>query len=172
MQATVVSKVETKGAQRKAIAAIEPWAPEYRRVLVPLDGSRLAESILPMVVTLATSLGLEIVLMHVVVAGGVQRRPVVPSQKRAMERIEGYLEDLTSGLRRFGLMAGWRVTCGDPVEEIVRYAAEGPVDFIAMSTHGTGGQSASPMGTVAGTVLERVTRPVLMIKPDEWLAHV
>lgn len=75
-------------------------------------------------------------------------------------------------LKTHGVMAGWRVACGPPVEDIVRYASEAPADLIAMSTHGMGANSRMPMGSIAAAVLEQQTRPVLLIKPDQEIAQL
>ncbi|MBI4339668.1 MAG: universal stress protein [Chloroflexi bacterium] len=148
------------------------WTPTYHRIIVPLDGSRLAESILPVVATIASALSLEVMLFHVVPAEGQPARAPTPSQRKAMESIGEYLEGLAMQLKTHGVMAGWRVACGPPVEDIVRYASEAPADLIAMSTHGMGANSRMPMGSIAAAVLEQQTRPVLLIKPDQEIAQL
>ena len=64
----------------------------YSRILVPLDGSRLAEQVLPHVVSLARPNKSEVVLMHVVAASGRLSRPPTPAQQAAMEDIGAYLK--------------------------------------------------------------------------------
>ncbi|MBI2171600.1 MAG: universal stress protein [Chloroflexi bacterium] len=146
------------------------WKPTYYRIVVPLDGSKLAESVLPVVATLADALGMEIMLLHVVPASGQPMRTPTPSQKVATAAISEYLQGIVQQLASQAVKVGWRVTSGDPVEDIIRYVHEAPADLIAMSTHGMGGDSRSPMGSVAAAVLERQTRPVLLIKPDKDVA--
>ncbi len=149
----------------------QKWKPVYYRIVVPLDGSKLAESVLPVVATLADALGMEVMLLHVVPAGDQQpARAPTPSQQRATEAISEYLQGIVQQLTRQGVKVGWRVTSGSPIDDIIRYADQAPADLIAMSTHGMGGESKSAMGSVAAAVLERQTRPVLLIKPDKAVA--
>lgn len=147
------------------------WKPTYYRIVVPLDGSKLAESVLPVVATLAEALGMEIMLLHVVPASGQPLRTPTPSQKAATAAISEYLQGVAQQLASQSVKVGWRVTSGAPVENIIRYVNEAPADLIAMSTHGMGGDSRSPMGSVAAAVLERQTSPVLLIKPDKDVAN-
>lgn len=148
----------------------QKWKPTYYRILVPLDGSKLAESVLPVVAAMAEAMGMEIVLLHVVPAEGHAQRPPTPSQVQATEAISDYLQQMTQTLSSQTLKVGWRVTSGSPVDDILRYADEAPADLIAMSTHGMGDNGKLPMGSVAAAVLERQTRPVLLIQPDKDVA--
>lgn len=145
----------------------QKWSPVYRRLVVPLDGSRLAESILPIVVTMAEALHLEVMLLHVVPEEGEFLHAVTPYQKKAIEDVNHYLDALVADLNGHGIQSGWRVIVGDVVEGINRYALEAPADLIAMSTHGMGAADEASMGTVAAAVLDKQTRPVLLIKPDQ-----
>ncbi|GEM_PF-309331 len=161
---------ENMTLREKSTLIFQKWKPVYFRMLVPLDGSKLAESVLPVVATLADALGMEVMLLHVVPDADQQTRTPTPSQQRASEDISNYLKGVVQQLSRQGLKVGWRVTSGSPVEDIIRYANEAPADLIAMSTHGMGGDGKSTMGSVAAAVLERQTRPVLLIKPDKVVA--
>jgi nucleotide-binding universal stress UspA family protein len=141
---------------------------QYRRILVPLDGSKLAEQVLPHATSLARLAHAEIVLAHVVPAEGKRVRPPTPSQQKAMEDIGSYLKDLAERLsKQEKVPVGWRVTSGDPVEDLVRFISEGDVDLVAMSTRGQGGRGAADLGSVAQRIVERVAIvPVLLIKPE------
>ncbi|MBI4312497.1 MAG: universal stress protein [Chloroflexi bacterium] len=157
--------------REKSSEIFQKWKPVYHRIVVPLDGSKLAESVLPVVVTLAETLGMEIMLLHVFPSNGQAVRTPTPSQRKATEAISDYLQGVVQQLSGQGVKVGWRVTSGAPVEDIIRYANEAPADLIAMSTHGTSGDSRTPMGSIAAAVLERQTRPVLLIKPDREVAN-
>lgn len=156
--------------REKSNQIFQKWRPVYYRMVVPLDGSKLAEAVLPVVATLADALGMEVMLLHVVPDPDTHARTPTPSQQRARDDISDYLKGVVQQLANQGVKVGWRVTSGSPVEDIVRYANEAPADLIAMSTHGMGGDSKSAMGSVAAAVLERQTRPVLLIKPDKVVA--
>ena len=144
--------------------------PVYHRMIVPLDGSRLAESILPVVSTFAAALELEVLLLHVVPEVDRYAYQSTPSRMKAAEDLQGYLKAFGEAMTSQGVPIGWRVVRGSPVESILKYAAEAPADLIAMSTHGMGDNRSASMGSVAAAVLEKQTRPVLLIKPDQEVA--
>lgn len=144
----------------------------YRRILVPLDGSRLAEQVLPHVVRLARMNKAEMVLMHVVPASGRLARPPTPAQEAAMEDIGAYLKKTSAKLsREEGLEVGWRVTCGAPVDDLVRFVREGDVDLVAMCTHGKGADGQEGLGSVAVALLQKIAVPMLVLKPGVAVAE-
>ena len=117
----------------------------YERVLVPLDGSRLAEGILPFILQIARPLDLEVVLTYVV-------RPIVPQAIEGtrhftvddvaarLKEAREYLAPVAANLREGGLRVTTDVRHGEPVAEIVAAAAgETAADLIAMTTHGRSG---------------------------------
>jgi nucleotide-binding universal stress UspA family protein len=136
-----------------------------RRVLVPLDGSPLAEAILPLVATLAHGQELEIGLLRVMpstpppVSGDTIQ--AVDIMARLRVEAEAYLAGLAEALAA----AGWRVLTavrvGDAATEIVAAAREYDPDLIAMTTHGRSGLQRLLFGSVAEAVLRTTPVPVL-----------
>lgn len=124
----------------------------FTRVLVPLDGSTLAEAVLPLARDLAAALGLELVLLR-----------VAPN---AAERAEAaaYLEHTAAGLRTGGLTVATRVTEGAAADEILQVAAAEDGAPIAMATHGRGGPARWVLGSVAETVVRAAAAPVLVVR--------
>ncbi len=141
-------------------------APLFRRILVPLDGSRLAEAIVPAVVTLARACGGEIVLLHVLEReppGEVHGEPHLRSLAEATE----YLEALAARLGELGLAVRREVVTADqqPVADcIAQQAAAFAADLIAMTTHGSGGLRGVLFGRIAQQVLQRAERPILVLR--------
>ena len=117
----------------------------YHRVLVPLDGSPLAEAVLPFVSRLARPLGLEIALLRVVpmvtpkiVQGGTG--PIILDQgERLREEAEAYLRGVAAGLVADGFPVTTTVRTGEAAPEIVAGARECQADLIGMMTHGRAG---------------------------------
>ncbi len=139
---------------------------QYRRILVPLDGSKLAEQVLPHAMKVAKSTSAEVVLMHVVPASGQMRRPPTPAQKTAMDDIGAYLKKVSASLsKQEKLEVGWRVSCGDPVDDLVRFVHDGDVDLVAICTHGKGADGQTDLGSVALELLNKVTVPLLVFRP-------
>lgn len=135
-------------------------------LLVPLDGSRLAESALPAVLTLAKRLGARITLLHVV----ERAAPATVHGDRhltAREEAASYLAGVVSWLAERGVGAEVRVEPdgGDVAERIASRAAEDGADLVVLCTHGRGGLRGLVFGRVAQQVLQRGHVPVLLVQP-------
>lgn len=140
---------------------------------MPLDGSRLAEQVLSHAVVFAKMVKAEVVLMHVVPTSGRMPHPPTPSQAAATEDIGAYLKKVAERLRKAEKAEiGWRVTCGDPIGDLVRYITEGDIDLVAMCTHGKGGQTEEDLGSVAQELSQKVSVPVLPLKPEGEIAGI
>ena len=144
----------------------------YKRVVVPLDGSPLAESMLRFVVDIAGPLDLEVVLLRVI---RVLPRPVTESVSAAVldnaeysstDALE-YLAPLAAELKRRGIRVRTQVRRGEPVEEIVDCAREVDADLIAMTTHGRSGLGRWLFGSVAEAVLREAEIPVFLMRMTE-----
>jgi nucleotide-binding universal stress UspA family protein len=144
----------------------------YERVLVPLDGSRLAEGILPFVLQIAGPLDLEVVLVHVVQpiasptiegTGHFMVDDVAARLKEARE----HLAPVAANLRERGVRVTTDARYGEPVAEIVAAARETKADLIAMTTHGRSGFGRLLFGSVAEAVLRQAQIPVLMMQLTE-----
>lgn len=125
-----------------------------RRILVPMDGSGAAETILPWAEALARRHKASLLLLHVGDPGATQE-----ARLEALRRRSGRL---ARELRRKGLRAATRVEHGDPAEEILR--AAGPDDLIATTTHGYGGFKRWIFGSVAERVFQAATVPVFVFR--------
>ena len=150
----------------------------FGKILVCLDGSDLAEQILPYATEEALRLESKLVLLQVVV---VQTPPVVAAGasayavKAAGQQIEkdeteakAYLEDLAQPLREMGLDVECVTLRGLEVGgAIVDYADGHEVDLIAIATHGRSGLKRLVFGSVADFVLRKSGLPILLIKPKE-----
>jgi nucleotide-binding universal stress UspA family protein len=144
----------------------------YKRVLVPLDGSRLAEGILPFILQIAGPLDLEVVMVFVV-------KPIAPpaieetthftvyDPAAKLKEAREYLAPVAAGLQQQGIRVISDVRRGEPVSEIVAAARETRADIIAMTTHGRSGFSRLLFGSVAEAVLRQAEVPVLMMRLTE-----
>lgn len=132
----------------------------FNRVLVPLDGSDVAEAILSRVEELTAKLGAEVVLLEVLSEAGVLPTTAHQEYNEAKE----YLDGITQRLRDQGIEASAAIRYGEPAEEIVDYAQANKVDLIAMSTHGRSGVSRWVFGSVAEKVLRGTDVPILLVR--------
>ncbi len=143
----------------------------YKRILVPLDGSKRAERILPHVRRLAHPQDNEVLLLQVV-------NPYVPvmdphaflqeysakEMAQIIARTRSYLEGLQHELGHEGIHCRVIVEQGPVVETILSLAQEHAVDLIAMASHGRSGLSRVFYGSVAAGILQRIDRPLLLIR--------
>lgn len=139
----------------------------YRKVLVPLDGSDLAETILPYVTELALGLKAEVALLAVWNPLALEGRYFPGGAKRMEDRAHGYLDKVTKSLRTAGLKAQPMVVPGFPAAEIVAHARTSHSDLIALSTHGRTGMARGILGSVTDRVIRTTDRPVLTIRPRD-----
>lgn len=141
------------------------------RILVPLDGTSLAETALRHAVELARATGAGIVLVNAAqdsLAAVPEARVNVPSRQVYASAIRGtaYLQGVTARLRGEVGKVRWDVMEGDPAAAILTCARKENVDLIVMGTHRRTGLSKLLKGSVAETVAVGTNRPVLLVKGD------
>jgi nucleotide-binding universal stress UspA family protein len=140
----------------------------YQKVLVPLDGSELAECVLPHVKAIAAGCGIEqVVLLKVVEPLPADASPAINEviQKTGVKAAEDYLATIQAKLNKAGLAVKTQVLTGIPAETISDFAQRNKVDLIALATHGRSGISRWVFGSVANRIVRSVTAPVLLIRP-------
>ncbi len=143
----------------------------YSKILVPLDGSALAERALAQAEEIARGTGAEIVLLQVVQAplsmspeAGQEEETKAILEQASRARV--YLGTVASRLAAAGSRSRFEVAEGPPAAGILGFAHREEVDLIVMSTHGRSGVSKLLMGSVAEKVMLTTKRPVLLVKPE------
>ena len=139
-------------------------------ILVPLDGSTLAETVLPYVEELALRLELKVTLVRAVQHAPVYADGLVfeAGTDASSEAESAAVEDLTrtaTNLREKGLNVEWKLLRGSPSRSIVDLARATPQDFIALTTHGHTGMTRWLLGSVAEALVRSAGDPVLIIPP-------
>jgi nucleotide-binding universal stress UspA family protein len=141
------------------------------RILVPLDGSELAEKALEPVTDLARALGAPIHLARVVPpptfkhVGGYPDLVGVPRGVDVGEA-ESYLETVAARLHENGIAVTMQAVEAEGVaRSLSEVAEEQGADVIAMSTHGRGGVARLVMGSVASGIVQEATVPILLFRP-------
>ena len=140
----------------------------YKRILVPLDGSRLAEQALPHAAIQAEQFGAEIYLLKVL--GPIPEpimvsREIVRGAETASARLaQTYLEGIAAGLQERGIPTKTATVEGKPYVEIIRFAEAEEIDLIVMSTRGHSGLSRWLLGSVADRVVRGATVPLLLVQ--------
>jgi nucleotide-binding universal stress UspA family protein len=150
----------------------------YNRILIPLDGSALSESVLPSARSLLQALKVPAELLQVL-DPELLSIYVNPAHDRSLTRVEKdmrrqaleYLEPLASSLPEPGAVT-CSVEVGTPAEVIVKKAGADPTTLIAMATHGRSGFQRWLLGSVAYKVSLLTANPLLLARPDGGSAGV
>ncbi len=135
----------------------------YKKILLTLDGSRLAERVLPYVAELAAGTGAHVTVFHVDTpndAPPVTEEYAVPS--------DDYMTEISARLAWLGAPSvdGARRS-GDAHTQIVGYAEDNGYDLVAMATHGESGLGRWAFGSTADKVLHTSNLPMFLLRPSE-----
>ena len=148
----------------------------FQKILVPLDGSKLAESALPCAEELAQGCKTEEVVLVSVTerkqgyraiedSGQPLGERLIPEAVGKKERqVQRYLDRIAKKLEAKGFKVQTMVLMGKPAEEITLFAKYHEIDMIIMSSHGRSGPSRWTHGSVADRVFRASNVPVLMIR--------
>jgi len=142
-----------------------------RKLLIPLDGSRLAEAALGWGLRFAGAFGAKVVLLHVL-ERNAPRTIHGESHLRDATEAEAYMEGLIQGFPE-GIIAESHVHTvpeGDLAASIARHAGELGTDLAIISAHGSPGVRGRLLGVVARQVLRQAVSPVLLLRPES--AHI
>ncbi len=141
----------------------------YRKILVPLDGSTVAEGVLPHARALAHSEGAELVLLTVASNPAMDFAFSDPAlalraEHDQEERSKEYIAEVEKDLKSAGFTVSTLLRIGAIADVILEVAEEQKVDLIAMSTHGRSGPARWLLGSVADRVVRGSPVPVLLIR--------
>jgi nucleotide-binding universal stress UspA family protein len=148
----------------------------YKKILVPLDGSKLAECALPHVEELAKGCGTEEVILVSVTERVKGYReledPLQPLGRRLIPEAFGkkekqaqrYLDRIAKAMEAKGIKVSTEVLLWKPAEAIIGYAKQSKCDLIVMASHGHSGLTRWAFGSVADKVLRASGVPVLVVR--------
>ena len=148
----------------------------FKNILIPLDGSHLAEAAIPAALELASRFDSKICLLRVTrtpyVASGLDGSAyaelIVTLRQQELAEADEYLQMIQRMLREKNYRVETFVREGEPTPEVILdIASEAAVDTIVMSTHGRGGVSRWVFGSVADRVLRQSDIPVVLIRAKE-----
>jgi nucleotide-binding universal stress UspA family protein len=153
----------------------------YQKMLVPLDGSELAEVVFTYVKELAGRMNMDVILLQVCPPA---LREFIPMQKAYMDRAADTIRRQSRAVqKKMGIEPEDKLievkselTVGHPADEILRYTEENNVDLILMASHGRSGIRRWAMGSVADKILRASKAPVFLVRPkvpdetpyDKW----
>ena len=148
----------------------------YEHVMVPLDGSELAECVLPHAEAIATGCRVaKVTLVRVVpplkLYGGTESR-ISPEDKHRLEAdsVEvagGYMEEKARELREKGITAATEILFGNVLDQLLAYIGKTGADLVVIATHGRSGMSRLFLGSVADRLVHHSPVPVLVVRAPE-----
>ena len=145
----------------------------YKKIMVPLDGSSLAECVLPHVEAIANGCPVrELILLRIVEPErvySVSNSPIDPNiaASRESERkksAEEYLQKIADKIDGPGLQCKVKAIVGRIADSLVDYCVENSVDLIIIATHGRSGVTRWVRGSIADKILRSSRIPVLMVR--------
>ncbi len=128
----------------------------FRKIMLPLDGSKWGEAAVNLVQALALALEAEVILFH------VNRTNASEQRRRALS---SYFESMAGTLKEGGVKVTSIIAEGPPADMILDYAKANDIDLIAMSTHGRSGINRWVFGSVTEKVLHAGDTAVLVVRP-------
>lgn len=154
-----------------------------KTILVPLDGSKLSETVLPHVEVLAKQRGaehVEVVLLRVCEPPAIPTyyTPELPDAplnwgeyiqqetSRARRVATEYLAQMESRFKDNNINVRSEILVGKAADEIINYVNKNPFNLIVMATHGRSGLRRLVYGSVTENVLLSVSSPILLVKPE------
>lgn len=139
----------------------------FKHILVPLDGSSLAECVLPHVIAIAQAFNSQVTLLRVL------ERPRSSSISQAIDPLEwqlvkteaeAYLNEATAHLRGFGIKVQRTLKEGDAAEHIIEFAQRNEMDMIIISSHGQSGLSGWNISSVVQKIILRAYTSTLLVR--------
>jgi nucleotide-binding universal stress UspA family protein len=144
----------------------------YKKIAVPLDGSPVAECVVPHVEALAAARKSEVQLITIIEPVEIPTRGKIAlseddlkSMHKELEKdAAAYLDKIVQKLAREGIKANPVIMQGKPAESLIEYVHNNGIDLLVMATHGRSGLSKLFWGSIAEKVVRAVNVPVMLIK--------
>ncbi len=138
----------------------------YTRILLPLDGSEMAEKAVPFAVAQAERFGAQLILLRAVEPILYTRSLATldDAREQRMKLARDYLESVAAGIRERGIEVQVVVTEEAPTAAITQYAETNQVDLIVLCSRGRSGPSRWLMGSVADRIVRGAKVPVLLVR--------
>lgn len=144
----------------------------YSRILVPLDGSKRSEAILPHVEELAMNLNSEVFFLRILEAQYKPQDAYVTqlnetndgSSEIRLNNARNYLNGIMGVFREKKIKAQIYIEKGDIVQSIMKFANQEEISLIALASHGRTGMSRVFYGSVAASLIQLVDRPLLIVR--------
>jgi len=144
----------------------------YKKIMVPLDGSQIAECVIPHIEAIARKSSSKVELVTVIEPLEIPTRGQIAISDDEIKKIDSegkkeankYLSQVSERLIKSGIKTDTVILSGKAADRLTRYAVNNDIDLIIMATHGRSGISKLFWGSVAEKILRATEIPVLLIK--------
>jgi len=144
----------------------------YKKIMVPLDGSQIAECVIPHIEAIARKSSSKVELVTVIEPLEIPTRGQIAISDDEIKKIDSegkkeankYLSQVSERLIKSGIKSDTVILSGKAADRLTRYAVNNDIDLIIMATHGRSGISKLFWGSVAEKILRATEIPVLLIK--------
>ena len=144
----------------------------YKKIMVPLDGSQIAECVITHIEVIAKKTAAKVELVSVIEPLDIPTRGQIAISDDDIRQIDAegkkeagkYLNQVSDRLTKAGIKTDTVILSGKAADRLVRYAVNNGIDLIIMATHGRSGISRLFWGSVAEKILRATDIPVLLIK--------
>jgi nucleotide-binding universal stress UspA family protein len=141
----------------------------FQHLLVPLDGSALAECVLPHTIAFARAFKSQVTLLRVLASPAPGTAIDVFDWQLQKAGAEVYLDEIAARLQTAGLPVATAVVEGQPAARVIDYAHHHQVNLVVLSSHGASGLTDWSMGSVAQKILLRSHLSTLLVRPYQPL---
>lgn len=148
----------------------------YQKILVPLDGSSLAECVIPHIEAIAKAESSLVELISAIEPVEIPTRGKIALTDDDLKQISyelkketrKYLERIAERLKKSGIKATYTILSGKPAESMVEYVNDNNYDLVIIATHGRSGITKWFWGSVAEKILRAINVPVLLVKSYKY----
>ena len=143
----------------------------YKRILLPLDGSPLAEQALPHAIAIAERFQSELILLQILVplprTSTTTEATFLRAEEATAVHVREYLERVAASVQEHNITVDVITIEGRPHFQILQYAETNQVDTIVMCSRGQSGLSRWMIGSVADRVMRGANVPVLLVRAQK-----
>jgi nucleotide-binding universal stress UspA family protein len=141
----------------------------FQSILVPLDGSQLAEVVLPHAAALAKVLDAKITFVRVIEPpSDIQSQPINPLSWQISKReANSYLEEITGRFKQLNVSVQTSILEGNPASQIVEYVEDSDIDLILLSSHGKSGLTRWNISSVTRKIIQNAKRSTMIVRAYE-----
>ncbi len=149
----------------------------YRKIMVPLDGSKPAEAVIPHVLNMVKEWGAEEVMLvksvePICIPYGIEAAKISSLQQlskfegHAKSEAEQYLKQVSEQFKKAGVNARSYVITGKAAQSLIDFAVQTAADLVIIATIKHSGIKLRLSGSVAGRLIRYLRAPILIIKPE------